>query len=195
MGGCNGSSPQPEAPKTADTVPVGEPVVEAPKPVNRPPVIHITDTVDTKRMVLCVRDSAAVYERIAPKLGEIYLVRIGALIGKSGVRITGKPMAWFTRKDGAFFFEAGFPVDKKPAKLPPQFLIRETKSDSITMAHFYGPYPLVSEGYTALEEYLLNNGRSAKGQPYELYVDDPVDSTGKPKDPWKVRTDIVFPWK
>ncbi len=195
IAGCNGSAPTPVAEKKSDTGSIGEPVVEAtPPPPARPPIINITDTLESRRLVLCIRDSAATYERIAPKLGEIYLVKIGGYISKSGSRITGKPMAWFTRRESGYFFEAGFPVDKKPAKLPPQFILRETRADSASIAHFYGPYSQVPEGYSALEEYLRNK-KQAAGQPYEIYVDDPMDANGKPLDPWKVRTDIVFPRK
>lgn len=194
--GCNSSPTAPEAGPKNDTGAVGEPVAD-PLPATpvRPPIINITDTLETAKLVLCVRDSASAYERIAPKLGEIYLVKIGGLIGKSGLRITGKPMAWFTKQGSSYFFEAGFPVDKKPAKLPPQYFFRETRPDSVTLAHFYGPYQQVAEGYLAVEEYLRNNYRKIKGKPYEVYVDDPMDKDGKPKDPWKVQTDIVFPWK
>ena len=192
---CNGSAPVPATEKKADTGSIGEPVAEtAPPPPAKPPIINITDTLESRRLVLCVRDSASTYERIAPKLGEIYLVKIGGYISKSGLRITGKPMAWFTRRESGYFFEAGFPVDRKPAKLPARFIFRETRADSATIAHFYGPYPQVPEGYAALEEYLRNNKQEA-GQPYEIYVDDPMDKNGKPLDPWKVRTDIVFPRK
>ena len=194
--GCNSSSTAPEPSPKTDTGAVGEPVAE-PLPATpvRPPVINITDTLQAEKLVLCVRDSASVYERIAPKLGEIYLVKIGGLISKSGLRITGKPMAWFTKRGSAYFFEAGFPVDKKTAKLPAQYFFRKIGPDSVTLAHFYGPYQQVAEGYLVVEEYLRNNHRKAGGQPYEVYVDDPIDSEGKPKDPWKVQTDIVFPRK
>jgi hypothetical protein len=37
--------------------------------------------------------------------------------------------------------------------------------------------------------------KMANGAPYEIYIGDPIDKEGKPIDPYKVRTDIVFPHK
>ena len=67
-------------------------------------------------------------------------------------------------------------------------------TDSVTIAHFYGPYSLLGQGYDAVKERLKDEKKSAKGAPYEIYIDDPVDKNGKAVDPYRVRTDIVFPW-
>ena len=78
------------------------------------PIINITDTLSIKHFVLCIKDSAASSERIAIKLAAIYAVKLPAIIKKNKLKITGAPMAWYKRQKAPFFFEAGFPVDKKP---------------------------------------------------------------------------------
>ena len=174
-----------------DTVVSQEPAAE----VKRPPIINIGDTLSVKRIVLTVKDSAASIERVNIKLSEIYDVTLADFIKKNKLKITGRPMAWYKSPEPPFFFEAGIPVDKRPAKLPAGIKIKETGIDSIVVAHFYGPYELLSQGYTVLEDLLKDRKKKLKGQPYEIYVDDPVDSNGLPKNPYKVLTEIVFPYK
>ncbi len=109
--------------------------------------------------------------------------------------MTGAPVAWYKGQKAPYFFEAGIPIDKKPAKLPSGTFIKQIGIDSIVVAHFYGPYDLLPQAYDALKDWLKDHKKTDKGAPYEIYVGDPFDSTGKPKDPYKVQTDILFPWK
>lgn len=163
---------------------------------NRPPIINITDTVSPKRLVVYIKDSAANFGRISLKLGEIYGFKLAALVKKTGIKPTGQPMAWYNNMSKApYFFEAGFPVDKKPSKLPANIHVREMSFDSATVAHFYGPYEMLGQGYDALKDILKSRKKKLSGKPYEIYIDDPMDKDGKMKDPYKVQTDIVFPWK
>ena len=104
-------------------------------------------------------------------------------------------MAWFIGKKAPYFFEAGIPIDKKPAKLPKGMFIKEIGIDSIIVAHFYGPDELLPTAYEALTDWMKDRKKRMKGSPYEIYVDDPFETDGKPKDPYKVKTDIVFAWK
>lgn len=158
-------------------------------------VINITDTLSSKRLVLCMKDSAANNQRIAIKLGEIYNVKLAAIIKKNRLKITGAPMAWYKSQKAPFFFEAGLPVDKKPAKLPAGVTIKQIGIDSVVVAHFYGPYDLTGQAYTALQDWIKDHKKRATQAPYEIYVDDPMDKDGKLKDPYKVQTDIVFTWR
>jgi len=159
------------------------------------PVINIGDTISLKRLVLTIKDSAATMERVSLKLGQVYGVKLAAIIKKNNLKITGAPMAWYKGPKAPFFFEAGIPVDKKPAKLTGGAFIKEIGVDSIVVAHFYGPYDLIPQAYEALRDWLKSHKKIVKGAPYEIYVDSPVDAAGKPKDPYKVQTDIVFSWK
>lgn len=73
--------------------------------------------------------------------------------------------------------------------------IRDIGVDSVTVAHFYGSYDMLPQAYEALGEWMKSHKKRPAGKPYEIYVDDPIDKDGKPKDPYKVRTDVIFPWK
>lgn len=163
------------------------------EPASKPAIINIIDTLTPKRLVLCIKDSAASFERIGPKLGIIYGVKLAEVLKKNNLKMDGAPMAWYRSNKAPFFFEAGVPVAKKPAKLSNGAFVKEMAADSAVVAHFYGPYNLLSQGYDALNEWLKDAKKKASAAPFEIYVGDPVDKDGKMIDPYKVRTDIVFP--
>lgn len=165
------------------------------KQPEKAPIINITDTLSVKRTVLVVKDSAATEERIAIKLAQIFGTTLQEVIKKNGLQVTGPPMAWYQSQKAPFFFEAGFPVNKKPLKLPPQIKIKEIGIDSVVLVHFYGPYNLTSLAYEAVNERMKSNKKIPAGAPYEIYITDPMDKNGMPVDPYKVQTDIVFPKK
>lgn len=180
---ANADSPKTTTPQTATA------------PAEKPAIINIIDTISPKRIVICFKDSAATMERIGPKLEAIYGVKIGEILKKNNLKPDGAPMAWYKSEKAPYFFEAGIPVTKKPAKLSGGAYIKEIAADSAVVAHFYGPYTLLSQGYTAIKDWLKDAKKKSTAAPYEIYIGDPMDSTGKMIDPYKVRTDIVFPRK
>ena len=167
---------------------------EIPVP-KKAPIINITDTVSVKQMVIVMKDSAATSNGIATKLALIYGVKLAAIIKTNKLKVTGQPMAWYKTQKPPFFFEAGIPVDKKPAKLPLGASLKQIGTDSITVAHFYGPYDLTGQAYTAVQDMLKDRKKKTTQAPYEIYVDDPMDKSGKLKDPYKVQTDIIYTWR
>lgn len=190
---CNSSKEKSNAdasPKK-DTPEIVFPAKQAGK---RPPIINITDTLSDKRTIIYMKDSARTLSRIGLKLGEIYSFKLAAVVKKNGLKITGRPMAWFNsgRKEPCFF-EAGIAVNKKPARQPSNILLRQTGTDSVLVAHFYGPYELLPDAYEALNDILKSRKKKLGSKPYEIYVGDPLDKDGNIKDPYKVQTDVVYP--
>ena len=162
--------------------------------VKTAPIINISDTVALKANIIYIKDSAATSIRLSQKLALIYNTRLGAVIKQNKLKLTGQPMAWYRTQKAPFFFEAGLPVDKKPAKLPKNVLFKTTSGgDSVLIAHFYGPYDQTSLAYEALNDWLKDRKKKLRAPSYEVYVTDPVDKAGKPVDPYRVQTDIVFP--
>ncbi len=159
----------------------------------RPPIINITDTIALSQIVLYMKDSARTSDRIGLKLTTIYEKTLLDIIKKNKLEKTGSKIAWFKTSSEPFFFEAGIPVNKRPAKLPKNVFIKHIGGDSAVIAHFYGPYELTYEGYGALRDWMKDRKKKSSGAPYEIYIGDPIDSTGKIVDPYKLRTDIVFP--
>ena len=161
----------------------------------KPPIINIVDTIASKRIIVYFRDSTANFERINIKLAKIYGVKLAEVFKKNALKAAGQPMAWFISRKAPYFFEAGMPVNKKPLKLTAGANVRELGADSAVIAHFYGPYDLTNAGYDALIDWMKEHNKKASGSPYEIYITDPFDKKGKPVDPYKVQTDIVFPRK
>lgn len=161
----------------------------------RPPIINMVDTVAPKRIIIFAKDSARTYERIGLKLGKLYGGKLAETIKKNNLKMTGAPVAWYKTTKAPFFFEAGLQVNKRPAKLPGAVQVRELAAGNVVVAHFYGPYNLMTQGYDAIREWIKVNKKISAGAPFEIYVTDPIGKDGKPLDPYKVQTDIVFPIK
>ncbi len=161
----------------------------------RPPIINIVDTVAPKRTVIYCSDSAATFERISLKLGKIYGTKLSEYQKKNKIKPAGAPMAWYKKQKGPYFFEAGIPVNKAGSRSVAGVKIREMAAGKVLIAHFYGPFELLPQGYDAIKEWMKDNKKTAAGPAYEIYVTDPLDKNGKPIDPYKIQTDIVFPIK
>jgi effector-binding domain-containing protein len=167
-----------------------------PEPMyQRPPILNIVDTVSPKRLIIYCKDSAATFDRISLKLGNIYGAKLQEYIKKNNLKTTGAPMAWYKKQKAPYFFEAGIPVNKKGTKSVSGVQFRELSACKAVIAHFYGPFELLPQGYDAIKEWMKDNKKKAAGAPYEMYITDPVDKNGKPVDPYKIQTDIIFPIK
>lgn len=168
---------------------------EADTKYKRPPIVNIVDTLEPKRLVIYCKDSAANFDRIALKLGNIYGVKLAEYIKKNNLKTTGVPMAWYIKQKAPYFFEAGIPVNKSGTKAVAGVQIREMRAGKAVIAHFFGPFKMLPQGYDAIKEWIKENKKSAAGPSYEIYLTDPIDKNGKPVDPYKIQTDIVFPIK
>ncbi len=182
------------APK--DSIPANVPLV-APVKEDMPksPIINMEDTLLVKSIFLCTKDSAATEAGVGQKFSRIFDSTLGKVIKSNKLTVKGYPAAWFTKNEAPYFFEVGLPVDKAPSKLPKNVFIKNAGGDSAIVAHFFGPYEMTKQGYEALYERLKEEKPKKKpGKAYEVYVDDPVDEKGNPKNPFKVQTDIILPY-
>jgi effector-binding domain-containing protein len=161
----------------------------------RPPIINIVDTLAPKRIVIYCSDSAATFERISLKLAKIYGAKLPEYLKKNKLKSTGAHMAWYRKQKVPYFFEAGIPVNKKGTRTVAGVKLREMPAGKVLIAHFYGPFELLPQGYDVIKEWMKDNKKIAAGTPYEIYITDPIDKNGKPVDPYKIQTDIVFPIK
>ncbi|HAO46063.1 MAG TPA: hypothetical protein DCQ97_04000 [Chitinophagaceae bacterium] len=191
---CKNSKKEPAAPKK-DTLIVPVKRTEKTDDKPRPPIINIIDTLAPRRIVIFAKDSAKTYERIGMKLGKVYGTKLAESLKKNKLKMTGAPLAWYKTTKAPYYFEAGIQVDKKPAKAVNSVQVREMPAGNVVVAHFYGPYDMMSQGYDAIREWMKVNKKSPAGAPYEIYITDPIGKDGKPIDPYKVLTDIVFPVK
>ena len=161
----------------------------------RPPIVNIVDTVTPRSLIIFMKDSAATYNRISLKLGKIYGAKLPEYIKKNKLKMVGAPMAWYKKQKAPYFFEAGIPINKKGIKSVTGVQIRELTAGKAVIAHFYGPYELLPVGYDAIKEWMKDNKKTPAAAAYEIYLTDPIDKNGKPVDPYKIQTDIIFPIK
>jgi effector-binding domain-containing protein len=157
-------------------------------------VINMQDTVEIKRMVLCIKDSSKTREGMYAKLTDIYNKKLPDAIKANKLTITGAPMAWHTMQKTAYFFEAGIPVNKTPAKPGKGMYMKSTGSDSVYIAHFFGPNDLTIGAYDAIKEKAKENHKVTSAA-YEVYINNPFVITTEPLDLYKLQTDIVWPFR
>ncbi|MEI9957748.1 MAG: hypothetical protein WDM90_15935 [Ferruginibacter sp.] len=88
----------------------------------RPGIINITDTVQPKRIVIYMKDSAKTFERISLKLGAIYGAKLAEVLKKNGLKMAGAPMAWYKPKKRLTFLKLVFLFLKSLLNCLPMFL-------------------------------------------------------------------------
>ncbi len=159
------------------------------------PIINMVDTVEIKYIVLSVKDSAATSAGLSAKLSNIFTKKMPEAIKNAKINTVGQPIVWYISQKIPFFFEAGIPVDKSPAKLTKGFFIKKTNGDSAFVAHFFGPNVLSNIGYDAVAEMLKDRNKKKAAPAYEIYINNPFDVTNTKVDPYKQQTDIVLPYK
>ena len=159
------------------------------------PIVNIIDTLEVKRMVLCVKDSSATSTGLSEKLSNILNKKIPEVLAASKIKMVGPPIAWYKSQKPPFFFEIGIPVDKVPVKMPKGFFIKKTGGDSALVAHFFGPNMLSNIGYDAVTDMLKEQNKKKSKAAYEIYVDNPFEIKKVKIDPYKQQTDIVMPYR
>lgn len=195
---CNSNESHKQHAGTDSSLDIHKPAITVPKKpdqTSKAPIINIKDSFTSKAIYIMVKDSAANDTLLSQKFNKILDSTLTKVIKANKLTLKGPPACWYQKHKAPYFFEIGLPVDKKPAKLPKKVFIKQTVSDSALVAHFFGPYNLTVQGYTALREMLkeIKPGKKA-GIAYEVYVDDPQDEKGKLKNPYKVQTNIILPY-
>jgi hypothetical protein len=159
------------------------------------PIIQLNDTTDPRAILLMVKDSASDVSRLSMKLAHIYTQQLLPSIQKNNLTILGPPLAFYKSQRAPFFFEAGFQVNQIPRKKIKGIFTKQIGGTKAIVANFYGPYEETEQAYVVLKEWLKEKGKKASGPAYEIYVDDPLDKDGKPKDPYQILTRIVMPYR
>lgn len=194
--GGNNDNPSDKAKKDSGKITVKvDTIKKTETKYERPPIVNIVDTIAPKRTVIYAKDSSASFEGISIKLANIYSNKLGVYVKKNNLKTAGAPMAWYTKQKPPYFFEAGVPVNKAGAKPVAGVVVKEMAAGKAIIAHFYGPFNLLPQGYDAIREYIKDNKLTTNGMAYEVYLSDPFDKDGKAVDPYKIQTDIIFPIK
>lgn len=100
------------------------------------------------------------------------LEKVMTTLAQAGAFPVGPPFARYDMHDGMFIVDAGFPCDAKdidgdgvhPTHLPAGL--------AATTLH-RGGYEQVAAAYSALEQWMRDNGYEPAGAPWETYLDGP----------------------
>ena len=160
----------------------------------KPPIINLMDSFIQKQTVIFVKDSSLKSADITTKLNQIFDSILPAFAKKNNIEIISKKMVWYKSLQSPFFFEGGFTVNKT-VKAGKPVLVKTIGGDSALVANYFGPYSNTVTAYDVIYERLADMKKKKKGDSYEVYIDDPFDAQGKPKNPYRVGTDVVVPYQ
>ena len=138
--------------------------------------------------VLSIRTRTSV-EDLPQALGQAYGA-IAQYLQELGEHPVGHPFAAYYNLDMQDLdVEMGFPVSRKfPGK--DDIGAGEIPGGKVATYLYTGPYSEMEPAYTALSQWMKDNGYEPTGVVYEMYLDDPAQT---PPQEW--RTQIVFPLK
>lgn len=100
-----------------------------------------------------------------------------------------KFIAWYYSTQAPWKMDIAVEVNKIPENISGRTTSRIQPGGEVLIAHIWGPYDQVGQAYTAVENWLKENKRKAKGAPFEVYINDPATVN----NPSEIQTDIYQP--
>ena len=156
--------------------------------ISSSPTFDIKDTLLTDMHVLLVSDSGTSNGEISEKFGAAY-GEIQTQAGKSKVEIIGPPFSVTkSYEGGTYVFDAGMPVSAAIAKTEGRVQYKLIPAGKAVMAVYMGAYEKTEAAYVALNKYMQEKGYSQKGNPWEVFITDPMTE----KDTAKWITHIYY---
>lgn len=152
------------------------------------PKVTLEEQDQPAMQVLTIMDTAKVEAEIGPKLQKAY-GEMGQLLQSAQLSMQRAPMAWYYSSAEPYVLEAAVAVDKTPKNTPGRIRFRQVAGGKALVAHYFGPYEESKIAYKQIQDWILAHKATAKGAPYEIYMDDPTTK----KSMYEVRTDIVQP--
>ncbi|HEY0678851.1 MAG TPA: GyrI-like domain-containing protein [Chitinophagaceae bacterium] len=134
--------------------------------------------------MLVIPDTANSAEEIGNVLGNAYS-ELFTFIGLNGLK-PEKVMAFYHSYHPPFIFDAGVEINRTPFTLTGRIRARTIEGGHALIAHYQGPYESVDVAYTAIGNWLKEHNKQSKGQPFEVYLNDPAHV----KDSSELLTDV-----
>lgn len=139
------------------------------------PILYITDTALT---------TANISEVLGKGYGELM-----QYINGNKLR-PGKFMAWYNTTQPPWQIDIAVETDKIPKLLNGgRIKSRIQEGGAVLIAHVWGPYDQVSKAYEQIGDWMKKNNRKAKGNSFEVYINDP----GAVKSSAEIQTDVYQP--
>ena len=152
-----------------------------------PVKVRLEETNFNDLMILFIPDTAKQLQ----DLGAVFQRGYGELMkyAHENQLKTGKFLAWYYSVQPPWIMDIGVETDKLPSELKGRVKSRIEKGGEVLIAHMQGPYTQLGEAYNQIESWLKQNNRMARGNPFEIYLNDPSTV----KDPSEIKTDIYQP--
>ncbi|MBE0647690.1 MAG: SRPBCC family protein [Bacteroidales bacterium] len=151
----------------------------------------ITETYMEEQIVLLIRDSAGP-ETYGEVMGRGYW-ELSNFIKRKKLTPKGHPFAVYQSWDSVTqfsVFDLGMAVEFADGGKG-RITVGEFPAQKVVMADYYGPYDQTASVYKALEKYTSQGGLEIIGNPWEIYVTDPMTEP----DTAKWNTQVLFPIK
>jgi DNA gyrase inhibitor GyrI len=100
-----------------------------------------------------------------------------------------KFMAWYYSAKPPWPVEVAVETESLNALLSGRIQSRIVTGGGVIIAHMWGPYDQVSKAYEKIQQWLKENNQKARGNPFEVYINDPA-MVSSPAD---IQTDIYQP--
>jgi len=146
------------------------------------------ETTNFKDMnVLFIHDTAVTADGMKTEMGKCY-GELMQFMRENELRPL-KFMAWYYVVRPPWTIDIAIETNEIPAHLSGRIQSRIQPGGAVLIAHTQGPYDQLDTAYSEIENWLKRNKRTAKGSPFEVYLNDP----GSVKDASELRTDIYQP--
>jgi len=149
--------------------------------------IKLEKTTFNDMNILFISDTAATTPDIKSIFGKGY-GEIMELVQQNKLQPI-KFMAWYSSAQPPWPIDIAVEVNKMPEKMNGHIHSKIQAGGQVLIAHIWGPYDQVGQGYRAIEKWLKENDRKAKSPPFEVYVNDPATV----KSPAEIQTDVYQP--
>ena len=149
--------------------------------------VQLENTSFKDMSVLYINDTAAATETIKDVLGKGY-GELMQFIQQNKLQ-PQRFMAWYYSTQPPWPMDVAVETVRIPPELSGRIRSRIQKGGDVLIAHAWGPYDQVGMAYVKIENWLKENKRKAKGNPFEVYLNDP----SAVKSPSEIRTDIYQP--
>ncbi len=127
---------------------------------------------------------------IGPWLGKVY-ADVAGYLGRKGAGPVGPPFArYHPVGDGTFEVEAGF-VATTPVGGEDEIEPSDLPKGTVAVTVHVGPFDAMVPAYEALTAWVAAQGGTPAGDPWEIYLTDPMAEP----DPARWRTEVVMPYR
>jgi len=152
-----------------------------------PVKIQLEKTTFNDMVILFIPDTASQTQAMASVLGKGY----GELMKYTQENHLNlrKFLAFYYSVQPPWIMDIAVETDKMPSELQGRIKSRVEKGGEVLIAHMWGPYSEAGRAYAEIKDWLKQNKRIARENPFEVYLNDPA----MVKDPSEIQTDIYQP--